>query len=161
MQWLKVIYSENQKRLTAARFVRELNSDIRDGREITVTTLVALNVLMALNFKHQGFRHEREARCVALSAGVDLKHMPQAPEKTIVPWKGSPGFGEVKHRPLPITEVMIGPRTSPEAADRIAEAFLSSGLPGVPVTRSSLPSASSQHPPDAHAGGWVEAQVFP
>ncbi|MEC5182552.1 hypothetical protein RCH07_003930, partial [Arthrobacter sp. CG_A4] len=20
---------------------------------------------------------------------------------------------------------------------------------------------SSQHPPDAHAGGWVEAQVFP
>jgi hypothetical protein len=139
IQWLKVIYSERQKRLAAARFVREMNQDVRDGKEVTVQTLVALNVLTALNFKHHGFRHERETRCVALCAGVDLQHMPQTPEKTIVPWKGSPGFGETKHRPLPIAEVMIGPRTPPEAAGRVREAFLSSGLQGVPVTRSSLP----------------------
>lgn len=139
MQWLKVIYSERQKRLAAARFVREINEDVRGGMEVTAETLVALNVLTALNFKHQGFRHERETRCVALCAGVDLQHMPQTPAKTIVPWKGSPSYGEEKHRPLPITEVMIGPRTPPESVGRVREAFLSAGLPVVPVTRSSLP----------------------
>lgn len=138
-QWLKVIYSETQKQMAAARFVRELNRDVRAGQKVTVTTLVAMNVLVALNFKHQGFRHERETRCVTLCAGVDLQHMLQIPEKTIVPWKGSPGYGEAKHRPLPITEVMIGPRTSPETAARVEEALRTAGLPGTTVTSSSLP----------------------
>lgn len=139
-QWLKVIYSDRQKRLAAARFVREMDADIRQGKGVTALTLVALTVLTALNFKHYGFRHERETRAVALCVGVELRHMPQLVEKTIVPWKGIPGLLDAaKRQPLPIVEVMLGPRTPPEAAQRVQDAFASAGLQGVRVARSSLP----------------------
>ncbi|MDP9989384.1 hypothetical protein J2S98_004574 [Arthrobacter oryzae] len=138
-QWLKVVYSDRQKRLAAARFAREMDAHIRQGRDITVQALVALNVVTALNFKHEGFRHERETRSVALCVGVELKNMPQLVEKTIVPWKGMPGVAGIKRRPLPILEVMLGPRTPPEAAERVEDVFASADLPAVRVTRSSLP----------------------
>lgn len=142
MQWLKVVYTERQKQLTAARFVTEMDDSIRQGMNMNLTSFMVLNILTALNFKHSGFRHEKETRCVSLSAGVELQVMPANAQKTIVPWKGLPlqaTPATAERQPLPIAEILVGPRASEETVATVTQCLIDAGMGTVPVERSELP----------------------
>lgn len=142
MQWLKVVYTDRQKQLTAARFVAEMDISIRRGTDLNLASFMVLNLLTALNFKHPGFRHEKEARCVSLSRGVELQTMPADAQKTIVPWKGLPLRATpptTERLPLPVVEVLASPRATDSTVEAIAQCLQDAGMATVPVTRSELP----------------------
>lgn len=142
MQWIKVVYTERQKQLTASRFVAEMDTSIRQGIELDLPDFMILNLLTALNFKHSGFRHEKETRCVSLSWGVELQTMPGNVFKTIVPWKSLPVRATpptTERQPLPIVEVLVSPRAGDSKAEEIAQCLEDAGLTNIPVTRSQLP----------------------
>lgn len=137
--WLKVFYASKQKELAAARFVREIDSDLRRGQNMGPGVFGALNVLTALNFKHPGFHNEREARCVSLSSGVNLQSMPTSREKTIVPWISMPAGSTENRVDLPITEILLSPWATNETADAVRQALHDTGMRSVPVHQSELP----------------------
>ncbi|NVC25067.1 DUF2971 domain-containing protein [Kocuria salina] len=142
MQWLKVVYTDRQKQLTAARFVAEMDDSIRLGTDLNLPSFMVLNILTALNFKHLGFRHERETRCVSLSAGVELQVMPANAQKTIVPWKGLPLRAmpaTAERQPLPIAEILVGPRATEETVAMVTQCLIDACMGDVPVERSELP----------------------
>lgn len=142
MQWLKVVYTDRQKLLAAARFVTELDTSIREGAPMEVSDFRALNLLTALNFKHLAFRHEKEARCVSLSDGVELQVMPANRLKTIVPWKGLPVRATPptpERVPLPVVEVLASPWATEATIEEIIRCLAEAGMATVPVTRSELP----------------------
>ncbi|MFK4337060.1 hypothetical protein ABH921_001957 [Kocuria sp. MT07] len=142
MQWLKVVYTDRQKQLTAARFVGEMDDLLRRTTDLDLSSFVALNLLTALNFKHLGFRHEKETRCVSLSAGVELQVMPATTQKTIVPWKGLPlqaTPATAERRPLPIGEIVVGPRATEETIATVSQCLIDADMSAVPVERSELP----------------------
>lgn len=139
MQWLKVVYSATQKKMAAARFVRDMNAELLQEDSMDLHSFLALNILTALNFKHEGFRHEKETRCVSLSTGVNLRAMPNNADKTIVPWKGAPTYTSGRSQPLPIVEIMVGPLATEVTVQKVVQGLTDAGLGTVPVTRSSLP----------------------
>ncbi|GAA1750467.1 hypothetical protein GCM10009767_06720 [Kocuria aegyptia] len=142
MQWLKVIYTDRQKHMAAARFVAEMDTSIREGAPMEVSDFRALNLLTALNFKHPAFRHEKEARCVCLSDGVELQAMPANLQKTIVPWKGLPVRATpptAERLPLPIVEVIASPWATEATVEDITRCLADAGMATVPVARSELP----------------------
>lgn len=142
MQWLKVVYTDRQKQLTAARFVAEMDNYVRQTTDLNVPGFVSLNILTALNFKHLGFRHEKETRCVSLSDGVDLKTMEGTTRKTIVPWKGLPlhtAPATEERYALPITEILVGPRSNEKTIATVTDYLADVGMSNVPVRRSELP----------------------
>ncbi|MCZ9883110.1 hypothetical protein [Arthrobacter sp. B2a2-09] len=115
-----------------------MNTAIQKGIVMDLPNFMALNVLTALNFKHQGFRHEKEVRCVSLSASVNFLVMPTDSAKTIVPWKGSPVSAKTAHQPLPIKEILIGPRATAPTIEAISQCLSDAGLKDL-VAQSDLP----------------------
>ena len=115
---------------------------LRRTTDLDLSSFVALNLLTALNFKHLGFRHEKETRCVSLSAGVELQVMPATTQKTIVPWKGLPlqaTPATAERRPLPIGEIVVGPRATEETIATVSQCLIDADMSAVPVERSELP----------------------
>lgn len=142
IQWLKVVYTERQKQLVADRCVKEIDEHVRQNDDTNVSTFVMLNILTALNFKHSGFRHEKEVRCVTVSDGVTLDAIPGMPEKTIVPWVGLPveprPLAAGRH-PLPIVEILLGPRVAAPVVEAVISSLADAGMSDVPVWSSELP----------------------
>lgn len=147
--WLKVLYTQRQKELAAARFVEEVSSQLRDPASfLDPLNFVCLNLLSALNLKHAGFSGEKETRCVSLSSDVDLLSMPSNQAKTIVPWISMPdsNFNEDvplppvdKRKYLPIVKVLLTPRTTPPIEQAVRDDLTAAGLSAVPVVHSALP----------------------